>query len=649
MRSCFPYILILLPFAVYGQHSQERLRDSLETILEHMPSDTVKVDVFNELALLAYQDDAKQCLPLALEALELAGNIDYDKGEEKSLSILTRAHRRIGNYSVALEFNLRQINLCEKLQDTLRLIDGYTSLGDIHLSLKNFPEARLYLGKAYQLGNKFNLENLNVIISYYARVFTLTGNYDSANYWLQQAFNRERELSLDDHAISYIYTSLGELQCKKKNFTQALHYYKAALDLPEAQTTPFGMTSTLNGIALVYLETNQVELARQMALKSIDISIKNSYREKTGEAYGILYRLYEKTGDYKNALSYYKLFNLTNDSIFSEDKLQYIENLRVYFETEKVAQENELLRKNAELKDVRIKQARYFTITGLISTAALAVVLLFLYQNYRQKKKTNKILSDYNKNLEEQVELRTRELVKTNMELIKQNSQLEQFGYITAHNLRAPVARILGLANIINNKHFSMPADKEILDKLQVAAKEMDTIIYDLNVILDVKKGIQYSYEEIDLHERLEKVKNMLKEKIKDCNLTIIENFSALKTCYGIPAYIESILYNLISNSIKYRSLERDPVIYITTQVDADKLKIIFKDNGMGMDLSKIKEKLFSLYQRFHDHVEGKGIGLFLVKTQLEAMNGSIEVDSKLNKGTIFHLILPLKKINKAI
>lgn len=638
------YILIVVSPYIMAQHEDVVRADSLQEVLKREPSERIQVDIQNDLALIYYKSDLKKCLAQAQKALELANKITYDAGEELALSILTRAHRRIGNYSVALEFNLRQLTLGEKLNDTIRLVDGYTSLGNIHLSLKNYAEARRYLRMAFQLGRKLNLENLSALINYYGRVYTLTGEYDSAIYWLKQAYNRETELSLDDHALSYIYTSFGEVYYYKKNYDQSLYYFKTVLELPEEKTTPYGMTSTLNGIALLYLDLKQYTRARDMALRSIEISGKNLYREKTGEAYGILHRIYEKTGDYKNALSYYKLFNITMDSIFSEDKLQYIENLRVYFETEKVAQENEILRKDAELKDVRIKQARYFTLTGLISTASLAVILLFLYQNYRQKKKTNKILSDYNKNLEEQVELRTKELVKTNMELIKQNSQLEQFGYITAHNLRAPVARILGLANIINNKHFSMPADKEMLDKLQLAAKEMDTIIYDLNVILDIKKGIQYSYEEIDLHTRLEKVKNILKEKIKDSNLTIIENFSSAKNCYGIPAYIESIFYNLISNSIKYRAFERDPVIYISAQEQNDKLKIIFKDNGIGMDLPKIKEKMFSLYQRFHDHVEGKGIGLFLVKTQLEAMNGSIEVDSKVNKGTIFYIHIPLKK-----
>lgn len=645
IRSCF-YILLLISTHIAAQHPDSAKIDSLERVLANASSEKTKVDILNEMAYVYYNSDLKKCLSHAHNALELANESGYDIGEEKALSLLTRTHRRIGNFSVALEFNLRQITLCEKLQDTLRIIDGYTSLGNIHIVLQNYAEAKSYLRKALMLGILKDAENVSAIINYYGRIYTLTGNYDSALYWIKRAYDRATQQSKDSHVLSYIYTNLGEVYHHLKNYKQSIYYYKTALNLPEENTTLFGKAATLNGLALTYLDLKQYQLAKEIAHQSLEISKENSYREKTAEAYGILYKIYESTGDYRNALSYYKLFNLTMDSIFSEDKLQYIENLKVYFETEKMAQENELLRKDAELKDIKIKQAGYFTIIGLISSLSLAAILLVLYMNYRQKKKTNKILSDYSRNLEEQVELRTKELVKTNMELIKQNSQLEQFGYITAHNLRAPVARILGLANIINNKYFSMPADKEVLDKLHLAAKEMDTIIYDLNTILDIKKGIQYSYEEIDLHDRLEKVKSILMDKIRDSNLTIVENFSTAKTCYAIPAYIESIFYNLISNSIKYRAADRDPVISISSEVENEKLKIVFKDNGIGIDLSKTKEKVFTLYQRFHDHVEGKGIGLFLVKTQLEAMNGSIDLDSKVNKGTVFYIKIPLKTVS---
>src|SRR5688572_16422487 len=132
-RHFLVYILILTSPCTMAQHDQLHTIDSLEIALQNNPPDSNKVDIFNTIALIHYNNDLKKCLVNAHKALELANQESYDKGEEKALSILTRAHRRIGNFSVALEFNLRQITICDKLKDTLRLIDGYTSLGNIHL------------------------------------------------------------------------------------------------------------------------------------------------------------------------------------------------------------------------------------------------------------------------------------------------------------------------------------------------------------------------------------------------------------------------------------------------------------------------------------------------------------------------------------
>jgi signal transduction histidine kinase len=142
------------------------------------------------------------------------------------------------------------------------------------------------------------------------------------------------------------------------------------------------------------------------------------------------------------------------------------------------------------------------------------------------------------------------------------------------------------------------------------------------------------------------KIKSMLKDKIQESETTIQEDFNAAPTCYAVPAYIESILYNLVSNGIKYRAPERKPVISIKTIKENGRILLTVSDNGIGLDLSKLKDKLFSLYQRFHDHVEGKGLGLFLVKTQVEALNGTIEIDSKVNEGTSFKIHLPDKQGN---
>jgi signal transduction histidine kinase len=377
--------------------------------------------------------------------------------------------------------------------------------------------------------------------------------------------------------------------------------------------------------------------------KSIAISMQYGYRDKTKESYGILYEIYEHLGDHQKALSNYRIFNLYQDSIFSEDRIQYIENLRINFETERMQHDNELLRKDAELKDARIAEQKSYTLIAVILTLSLTGAIIFLYYSYRQNKQRTRLLSDYNTNLEKQVERRTQELVKSNLELIRQNNQLEQFAFITAHNLRAPVARMLGLAEVVNLDTFDPKTDKALVESFRTTAEQLDGIIHDMNAILDVKKNTQANYEVVDFDERIRRIRNLLREPIESTHATVETDFTRVKSCFAIPAYIESILYNLLSNAIKYRSPDREPRVTIRTAIQENQLELTVQDNGIGMDLSRVKEKLFNLYQRFHLDIEGRGMGLFLVKTQVEAMNGSIQVTSAVNQGTTFRITFPLQ------
>lgn len=615
--------------------------DSLLLELEHATG-VNRVDIQNRLAVLYYNSDMKQSLTLGQSALESAKELKYDKGIQSAQNILRRVHRRLGNYSVAIEYTLQNLPISERLGDTLELLDSYTTLGNINSSIGNFSEALKHLKKALDIGKKINSPQLASILNFIGRSYGKLGSYDSGQYYIQQALLRELEVPQPGYGLSYIYNNLAEIFYFKKEYDKAIEFYSLSSGLDETRKSEYGKTFTLNGLALVYKDLKQYDKAIDLALQSIAISKENSFRDKAKEAYGILYEVYQEKKDFKNALDFYKQFNLYQDSIFSEDRIQYIENLKINYETEKIAQENELLRKDAELKNSQIKQQFNIAWIAIITITFLLVESILLYRNNKQKKRANKLLKEYSVDLKKQVDEQTKELVNTNIELVKQNNQLEQFGYIIAHNLRGPVARILGLCNLIDVKHYDPVRDQELVKQLYSSTEELDTIIYDLNAILEIKKGIHTSYEEIDLPERLAKVKSILKDKIKESETTIKADLQVQK-CFAIPAYIESILYNLISNAIKYRALDRNPVITITTSLERNQILLMVQDNGIGLDLGKLKEKVFTLYQRFHHHVEGKGLGLFLVKTQVEALNGTIEINSKVNKGTTFKIYLPLK------
>lgn len=112
----------------------------------------------------------------------------------------------------------------------------------------------------------------------------------------------------------------------------------------------------------------------------------------------------------------------------------------------------------------------------------------------------------------------------------------------------------------------------------------------------------------------------------------------------GVPAYIDSLFFNLLSNAIKYRDPERDPIITISAKRKNKEVEICIEDNGLGIDIELHKDRLFGMYKTFHKHKDSKGIGLYITKNQVEAMNGTIKVESTVGKGTKFLISLGYEK-----
>lgn len=128
----------------------------------------------------------------------------------------------------------------------------------------------------------------------------------------------------------------------------------------------------------------------------------------------------------------------------------------------------------------------------------------------------------------------------------------------------------------------------------------------------------------------------MLKKEIESCEAIIETDFSGGEILFSVKPMVSSILYNLVSNAIKYRDAARQPVVKISSHQHNEFLRIDVRDNGLGIDTVKFKEKLFGMYKRFHSHTEGKGLGLYLVKLQAESLGGKIEVSSEPGSGTTF-------------
>jgi PAS domain S-box-containing protein len=228
---------------------------------------------------------------------------------------------------------------------------------------------------------------------------------------------------------------------------------------------------------------------------------------------------------------------------------------------------------------------------------------------------------------------------KITADLIQRNKDLEQFAYIVSHNLRAPVANILGISNVLAYPGLSDDQRKDLGKGISSSAQKLDDVIIDLNHILQTKREINERKEQVRFSALVSDIKISIADLIEKSNVVITTCFENIDEIFTLKSYLYSVFYNLISNSIKYRQADVAPIITIKSSQFKNKITLVFADNGRGIDLQRHGEKIFGLYKRFHSlDTEGKGMGLYMVKTQVETLGGTIAVTSEVNKGTEFKI-----------
>ncbi|SKC52884.1 sensor histidine kinase [Ohtaekwangia koreensis] len=269
---------------------------------------------------------------------------------------------------------------------------------------------------------------------------------------------------------------------------------------------------------------------------------------------------------------------------------------------------------------------------------ALEVNQKQLMNAYRMIEEHKNRLLTQNESLTSELLEKNKDLTQTNTELIKHNNELRQFSYTVSHNLRGPVASLLGLIHLLEPT-LVKPEDSEILDHIRTSSERLDVIIKDLTKIIDIRHDIFKIRQKIDVEEEIDETFSIIQKEVKQSGISIIKNIET-EYIYSVKPMMHSVLYNLINNAIKYRSAERSPVIEISSRENNQYYILQVQDNGLGIDLKRNKENLFKLYKRFHFHTEGKGLGLYLVKLQVEALGGYITVDSEINRYTTFTVYL---------
>lgn len=570
-----------------------------------------------------------------------------------------------------------------------------TDIGWINFNLGDYTQALQLANEALEAKPKKQLKvDFANALTLKGVTQTETNDFPSAATNLNEALQVYIQLN-DNRGKSETFMNLGYLEAKQGHFEKAKSLYYESIALAKTSHYPYGIAWSSWGLGDIYFKQRDFKKAAY----HLDQSEHYAYEVEANE---ILIRSFNTRRDllaaqnrYKESLVYSIKASDLNDSIHRKDLARRFFNLEKLQEIEQrdhdimVLQQEKLLAEDQiRLQQAALQQQYILLLAGVIGIMLLGVIALVYYRFYKKIKalnisileKNNRIqmqadklaemnnelsqlyeevserneeilaqssklsesnhnITELNRNLERLVADKTLELRTTNDELVRYNNELLQFSYTVSHNLRGPVARILGLSVLAQSEHNTIKI-KEWIDLMSNTASDLDLIIKDLSKLLDLRHEPNRYRENVELQTEWNQSISLLKDSFTGQE-NIESNFEDLPRIVTVRAMIQSIFYNLLSNSIKFRSPKRILTVTAKSRYENGKAIIEIADNGLGFDIDRYGEKLFKLYTRFHTHVEGRGLGLYLIKTQLEVLDGTIEVASELDHGSRFLITIP--------
>lgn len=244
------------------------------------------------------------------------------------------------------------------------------------------------------------------------------------------------------------------------------------------------------------------------------------------------------------------------------------------------------------------------------------------------------------KEKEEKIKDQNRDLKDLSTSLSRQNRQLLEFSYIISHNLRGPVGNLVTLANFLKESEDEEELEM-VIEHIYESTSNLNQTFEELVDVLKVRDKNNLDITKVDIPLAIEKNLKLYESDLVELNTSVNIDFKAFQKIDFSKVYFDSIITNFISNAIKYRDPEKQRLIlHIKSEInELGEMSLRFEDNGLGIDLNRFGKKVFKLHKTFHRHSEGRGVGLFMSKNQMEVLGGDLRVKSEVGKGSCFYMI----------
>lgn len=605
---------------VSANRNLETLKELLSTY-EADQDDVGRMVVMRELGKIYRESsDFRMAIDFHEKALDLAKELKDTVSIIYILNQLGTDFRRLGVLDEAAVRHYEALSYCGRYSDQSSFkakknkVISLNGIGNIQLTLQNYDVAENVFRAALSgeeslgshLGQAINYANIGYIKE-------VKGEKDSA--WIYYGYSMEQNrLANSKLGISLCYNHFGRLSEQSGDWAGALESYRNSYDLMYDSKDRWHWLESCFSIARMYLSIGQPANARAYIQKGLETAMEIKSWEHLAGAYRLKAEYEEKTGHYKASLENYRKYMAYTDSVVNEKNIRHLNNLRVSYITEKGNREKELISQAYAGEQQKKKIVLYFLIV-VVLVSAIAISSLF----YALK-------------------------VKAKMQnVIKKNSLARQeFFTNVTHEFRTPLTVILGCVEELKSTATTRESREEI-EAISRQGKRLLTLVNQLLDIAKVRSSIgNAGWKTGDIQAFIQMVvENIRPQAVK--GLVEIEYQSEEKELEMdfVPDFMHKILMNLLSNALKFTS--KGGKISIGVKIEKKNVRISIEDTGCGIKPEDQPHVFEPFFQSNSGSNAGTGIGLALTKQMTEAMDGNIEVSSRLGEGSSFNLFFPIR------
>jgi|GEM_PF-1231550 len=571
------------------------------------------------------------------KALTIYKQISRDEDVAEVLNSLGLLYSEWGDFDKGLQYYNRSLDMMRSLDNNSGVAQALNNIGLLYHSWGNIDEALKYMKLSLEIETQID-DQVGIATSYnnIGILYADTKKNDLALDYYQKALDIYRNLN-DKSGIATALNNLGDLYSELGDPILAIEMLEKSLMLEKEIADRYGISLAFATLSQLYIKTEAIDISEKYNDSSFVLAKEINNPEVLLIVYDNYSKINELKGDYKNALVFFKERTSLSDSVFSQEMLNQLSDIKATYELEKKDQEIEALKNKEHVRKI----VNILAIAGFLIILA---IMLIMFKQIKQKKAAYKTLDEQNKQI-----LQSREELIVAKERAEESDRLKStFLSNMSHELRTPLNGILGFTDVLRME-IQEEELRQMADFIHTSGyRLLDTLnsIIDLSIIESNKMEIEYS--EIILHNLVSDKVKLFKSSASNKNLDLtyeIEDEDVV--IYSDKKILNNLLNNLIDNAIKYTT-EGSVKVYAAVNEQESKtwLRLSVSDTGIGIEADKIK----NIYDQFrqgsegHDRqFEGAGLGLTICKKYVEILGGKIVVESKINQGSEFSVFIPLE------